>query len=83
MIKHEFPLITVKWGDHFCTGTNEPHELKDIIKMAKPAIRETSGYLVYENKRMLAIAGTIEEDGTVTEVNFFIKRAILSRSDKD
>lgn len=81
-MKHSFPHITVRWEDHWCTESNEPYSVEEIAKMAKATVRETTGYLVYEGERVLAIAGTIEEDGQVTEVNFFMKQAIISRSDK-
>jgi hypothetical protein len=50
--------------------------------MARRVIRETSGYLVHEDRFVIGIAGTIEEDGTMCEINWFMKRAILHRSDK-
>ena len=81
-MKHTYPNIIVRWADHFGTHTNESYELEDIIGMMKPCIRETTGYLVAENKRVLAIAGTIEEDGSVTDVNFLMKRGVIYRSDK-
>ena len=81
-MKHTFPRITIQWGDHWCTEQNEPYSLEEIERMARAVIRETSGYLVYEGKRVLAVAGTIEENGDATEINFFMKRAIINRSDK-
>lgn len=81
-MKHNFPLITVEWADHWATETNKPYTVEEIADMAKAVVRETTGYLVYEGKRVLGIASTIEEDGSATEINFFMKRAIISRSDK-
>ena len=82
-IKHDYKYISVEWADHWATGTNEPFELEKLAEMAKkPIIRETGGFLVHENKRVIVLAGTVEEDGTLTECNFLMKRLILNRSDK-
>jgi len=81
-LKHDFPILTVLWLDHSGSETNQPYSLEDIVDMCKPTERETTGYLVLETKQCLAVANTIEEDGTVTEIDFIIKRLIKKRSDK-
>lgn len=81
-IQHDYPLITVKWYDHWCTGVNDPYTVEEVKEMARRVIRETSGYLIHEDRFVIGVAGTIEEDGTLTEINWFMKRAILHRSDK-
>lgn len=81
-IDHDYPLITVRWYDHWCTPSNTSYELEEVKRMARRVIRETSGYLIHEDRYVIAVAGTIEEDETICEINYFMKRAILSRSDK-
>jgi len=76
------PIVTIKWYDHWATGTNDSYSLEEVRDMAKRVIRTTSGHLVYENKYLVVICSTIEEDDSVTECNFIFKRGILSRSDK-
>jgi len=58
--------------------------MEEVVEAAKkPIIRETGGYLVHENKRVIVLAGTIEQDGTLTECNFLMKKLIIKRSDKE
>lgn len=82
MVDSDKPLIEVVWADHYSDfedGFND----EDIQKLiAKPAIRKSSGYLVGENRRQIAIAGTVEEDGTYSEVFVCMKKCIISRSDR-
>jgi hypothetical protein len=76
-LKHGFPRATLTWADHF-SDFEDGYSIEDIEKMMKkPAIRETSGYLVGENKRMVALAGTIEEDGTCSEIFLCMRKCIL------
>ena len=79
---HDYKLITVRWYDHWSTETNIPYTVEEVKQMARRVVRETSGYLVYEDRFVIGVAGTIEEDDTMTEINWFMKRAILNRSDK-
>ena len=81
-MNHEYKLITVRWYDHWVTGANESFTVEEVKNMARRVVRETSGYLVHEDRFVIGIAGTIEEDGTMCEINWFMKRAILSRSDQ-
>jgi len=82
-INHEYPLISITWADHY-SEFDDGFTLDEIKKLLDtPCIRETGGYLVGENKRQIAIAGTIEEDGTMSEVFICMKKAIIHRSDKD
>jgi hypothetical protein len=82
-IIHDYPFVGIEWADHWATGTNDPYTLEKLTELAKePIIRETGGYLVHENKRVIVLCGTIEEDGTLTECNFLMKRLIINRSDK-
>jgi len=87
-MKHRFPKITVEWADHWSTETNQPYTQQEIDAMARAVIRETNGYLVYEDPPrkkhgVIGVAGTIEEDGQATEITFFMRSAILHRSDRD
>jgi len=80
-IKHNFPSIVVEWADHYSTPINESYSVEDVEKMLKPFIRVTKGYLVGENRRVIAVASTLEEDGSVTDIDILMKRAIISRED--
>lgn len=80
-LDHGYPLVTVRWYDHWCTEPNDTFTVEEVKEMARRVIRESSGYLVHEDRFVVGIAGTIEEDGTMCEINWFMKRAILSRSD--
>jgi len=83
-IPNIYPWIDVEWADHWASGTNDPLTLDAIVEMAKrPILRLTGGYKVHENRRVIVLAGTIEQDGTITECNFLMKRLIINRSDKE
>lgn len=82
-IQHDFPLIEVEWADHY-SEFDDGHTLDEVIEMVNtPCVRQSSGYLIAENKRQIAIAGTVEEDGTYSEIFVCMKRSILYRSDRD
>ncbi len=81
-IDHDYKLITVRWYDHWCTGANDSYTVEEVKAMARRVVRETSGYLIYEDRFLIGVAGTVEEDETLCEINWFMKRAILTRSDK-
>ncbi len=76
------PIITVKWYDHWMSEINVCFTDEEIKAMARRVVRETTGYLVYEDRFVIGVAGTVEEDNTKSDINWFMKRAILSRSDK-
>ena len=43
-------------------------------------MRTTTGYIIAENRRVIAIASTIEpDDDGFTEVNFLMKRCVIKR----
>lgn len=75
-VKHKYPKVTITWGDHWATHTNAAVDPEEIPGMLKPVLRETTGYLVGKNKECLAIAGTIESDGSVCEVTILMRNAI-------
>lgn len=85
MAKHNYPVITVKWADHFFC--EQDMTLEEIQVAGKDAlIGEYSGYLVDENQRMIAIASNIWEDdheSSISPTMFIMKRAIVYRSDRD
>lgn len=77
----EFPKIEVTWADHY-SNFEDGFTIDQIQQMLKKlCIRKTSGYLVGEDRRQLAIASTIEDDGTASELFICMKKAIISRSD--
>ena len=67
----------IRWADHFFIS--ETMTIDEIKSKLKPYVRTTTGYVIAENRRVLAIASTIEPDGEFTEVNYLMKRCILSR----
>lgn len=73
------PRVTVTWADHW-SDYEDGFSMEDIQEMvAKPCIRKTTGHLLpVSSKRQIAIAGTIEEDGTVSEVFICMKKAIIN-----
>lgn len=81
----KYPIITVKWADHFFC--EEDMSLKEIIKEAKgPLIGIYTGHLVYENKRMLVLASNIweaDQDESISPTMYIMKKSIVSRSDKE
>jgi len=85
MAKHNYPLISVKWADHFFC--EQDMTLKEIEETnSDPLIGEYSGFLVAENQRMIAIASNIWEDDieeAISPTMYIMKRAIIYRSDKD
>ena len=77
-----YPLVVVEWADHY-SNYEDGFSQDDITKMLnKLCIRKTVGYLVGENKRQIAIAGTAEEDGTFSEVFICMKKAIISITER-
>ena len=80
-----YPLVTVKWADHFFC--EEDLSLEDIKKEAKgPLIGVYSGYLVFENRRMLVLASNIwesEQTESISPTMYIMKKSIVSRSDKE
>ena len=81
----KYPLITVKWADHFFC--EEDLSLEDIKKEAKgPLVGEYSGYLVEENSRMIVLASNVwvgDEEESISPTMYIMKRAIVFRSDKN
>lgn len=73
----DYKRISVKWADHFFL--EGPLDQEEIIENLKPYVRTTIGYIIAESKRVLAIASTYDPDGTFTEVNYLMKRCIISR----
>lgn len=62
---------------HFDSDSFKPDEVMD--KMGKGWIRATAGYLAGENKEVVLIASTVDQDGKFTEVNTIIKKDIVWR----
>ena len=76
----DYPLISVKWADHWNeTGDFTVEEIKN---KAKPYYGEYAGYLVEENKQMIVLCSNIWENGEVSDPMYLLKRCIVSRSDK-
>lgn len=68
----------IKWADHFFHS--HTMDIEEVKSRLKPYIRTTTGYIIAENRRVVAIASTIEPDNDgFTEVNFLMKRCIISR----
>ncbi len=84
MSKHPYPLITVRWADHFFCEDNMT--LAEIIARNKvPTIGEYTGYLITESKRSIALASNVWEDDPKTDIfptMYIMKAAITYRSDK-
>jgi len=80
-MKHNYPIITVEWADHFFE--EEDASLEEVIKTSKQRFTASlTGYLIHESKYALAIAANIWQDGSFREVNYIMKKAIIKRSDK-
>lgn len=72
-----FKLVKVTWADHFATETNMPYTVEELIAKLVPCVRITIGYLTAENRRVMAVSGTKEEDGSFTETTFLMKRCVI------
>jgi len=77
----KYPLITVKWADHWVDYGD--HDLKDVVDKAKAFTGDFAGHLVFENQRVVILCSNVWEDGTVSDPMYIMKRAIISRSDRD
>lgn len=73
-----YPEITVRWTDHWFS--DECVLPSDLSKM-KPMTHTTHGFLFAENKIMIAVAATVQEDKQGCEVTYIMKKNIVSRSD--
>lgn len=84
MKNKEYPEVTVKWADHF--EEYEGLTLTEIKQKAKkPYIGKYRGHLIYENRRMLVLAGNVWEDHEEEDISptmYIMKKAITYRSDK-
>lgn len=73
-----YPEISLRWTDHWFDDTCVlPSELDKM----KPMTHTTHGFLLAENKTMIAVAATIQEDQRGCEVTYIMKKNIVSRSD--
>lgn len=73
------PAFTCKWLDHwFDDQVIDPKDLKKV----KPMEHTTHGFKVSENKQMLVICQTAQEDGRYGECIYIVKKLITYRSDK-
>lgn len=81
-----YPVVTVHWADHYSVFDQGQSESEVEHLVDTPCIRITTGHLIKESRRQIAIASTVDEDesGTVTFTEVFVcmKRAILKRSDR-
>ncbi|MGD9381294.1 MAG: hypothetical protein PVI03_02520 [Candidatus Thorarchaeota archaeon] len=78
----EYPTITVRWADHWCERGD--FDVKDIEENVKsPYVGEFTGKLVAESKQMIAIVSNVWEDGTVSDPMYIMKRAIITRTDRE
>ena len=73
------PRVTVTWADHY-SEYEQGFTLDKVKKMVETlCIRKTTGYLLpVGNRRQIAIAGTIEDDGTVSEIFICMKKAVMN-----
>jgi hypothetical protein len=68
-------IVRVKWWDHNSQfGWHRPEEYR-------PLACETVGFLVFEDKKVIALALNKDESGSVAEVTTIIKREIIERED--
>ena len=72
----KFPLITVKWKDHYSlSGWVEISSLEEGID---DYINTTTGYKVFENDEYLVVSHTLSHDvTTVGDAMFVIKDTIV------
>lgn len=84
-MENKYPLITVKWADHWIDYGD--HSLEHIKNNLTPYMGNYSGHLVGESKQMIAICANVweGEDGEAnfSDPMFIMKRGIMYRSDKD
>ena len=84
-MKHKYPLITIRWADHFFHS--EDLDLEEIIKKAKePIVGEYTGYKVHESKQIVVLASNIWEETPTEGISptmYIMKKAIVFRSDKE
>lgn len=75
----EFPYVEITWADHY-SEFKDGFSMEELQKMVEtPCIRKSVGYLVADSKRQIAIAGTIEDDGTCSEIFVCMKKAIIKK----
>ena len=81
----KYPIITVKWADHFfCSEDMTLEEIQETN--SEPLIGSYTGYLVDENQRMIAIASNIweeDDESGISPTMYIMRRAIIYRSDRD
>lgn len=76
MAKHSYPRVTIRWADHFIhNGDYAKEDIKDLL--SKPFIGEYTGYLVFQNKRIIGIASNIWDDESVSDLMGIMKKAII------
>ena len=78
--QNSFPVVEVWWWDHHASETNSPLTMEEIMEKCVPQVRQTIGYLIYETTKCIALAHTLEEDGTYTEIDFILKKEIKKKA---
>lgn len=77
--KVKYQQVSVKWLDHFSVYGDST--MRDVNKNLKnPIERDSSGYLIKENDKVMAIAGTIDLDNgkeTFADVFYCLKADII------
>ena len=74
-MKH-YSVEMITWNDHhFSQGSVD----SEFINTLKPFVQVSVGYVVVENKKMIALAMSINEDHQMCEVLCLIKKDIVER----
>lgn len=78
----EYKTVKIKWADHWIDyGDFTPEQVQECVKA--PYVGEFCGHLVGESKQMLAIASNVWEDGTISDVMYIMKRAVVKNEKVD
>lgn len=73
----DWPLVKIKWADHWIDYGDQ--DMDEVLEKLKPYYGEYVGYLIAENKQMIAIASNKWQNGDPSEVMYIMKRAIVER----
>ncbi len=88
-MKNDFPVITVRWADHW--QDEGDFSLEQIKEKANTYYGNWTGKLVLETKQMLVLVGNTwdarpendEPEDSYSEPMYIMKRSITYRSDRD
>ncbi len=62
MIK-KYKLVVVHWDDHW--GSPDDISIGDVNMLLRPAVQRTVGWVVAKNRKRIAIASWIDQNGGV------------------